>query len=84
MAIARKPKKPETKEPDVMALINRGLSVAPQDEMESQDEETAIILRIPKATVTRVDRSRKSRKVKTPRNTWLVEAVNEKLERESF
>jgi hypothetical protein len=88
MAIVRKPKKTETAEPkeqNVMALINKGGSTATLgiDEREG-DTEIAIILRIPKGTVSRADKARKTRKVKTPRNTWLVEAVNEKLEREGF
>jgi hypothetical protein len=89
MAIVRKPKKTETtkpKEQSVMALINKGGSTAASeiDEEREGDKETAIILRIPKGTVSRADKARKTRKVKTPRNTWLVEAVNEKLEREGF
>jgi hypothetical protein len=89
MAIVRKPKKTETAEPkeqSVMALINKGGSTAASEIAEERegDKETAIILRIPKGTVSRADKARKTRKVKTPRNTWLMEAVLEKLEREGF
>lgn len=89
MAIVRKPKKTETAEPkeqSVMALINKGGSTAASgiDEEREGDKEIAIILRMPKGTVSRADKARKTRKVKTPRNTWLMEAVIEKLEREGF
>lgn len=47
-------------------------------------ETTVIILRIKSGLVRRVDKARRTRPVKTPRNTWLVEAVLEKLKAEQF
>jgi hypothetical protein len=43
-----------------------------------------VVLRIPKEVLDRVDRSVEARRAKNPipRSTWLLEAVNEKLDRE--
>ncbi len=41
-----------------------------------------VSLRIPGDVAARVDRSVRSRPVKIPRHTWLLEAVVEKLDRE--
>ncbi|SMF97860.1 hypothetical protein SAMN02949497_4872 [Methylomagnum ishizawai] len=79
MAITRKPKvKPEAV--DVDALIHKGGSVA--GETGRKKEITPIILRVPSDIIERVDLAVKNRRVKTPRHTWLIEAILEKLDRE--
>lgn len=47
------------------------------------DEEVAVLtVRVPRALVSNIDRDRKVRAVRVPRNTWILEAVVEKLDRE--
>jgi hypothetical protein len=79
MAISRKPKpQGQVDTPvDVEALINRGGSIA-------SDSPTATVnLRMPASLVGRIDEALKGHPIKKPRHTWLLEAVIEKLERES-
>lgn len=86
MPITRKPK-PATEAPqevDVNALINKGGSVAERDAKTDKKEgaTSPVVLRIPHVMLNRIDRVLASRLLKTPRHTWLLEAVLEKLERE--
>lgn len=85
MAISRKPKQSSsaaTKAVDVDALINKGGSVGGKN--GGQERETVpVILRVPEDILEKVDASVQARRIKTPRHTWLLEAVLEKLERES-
>jgi hypothetical protein len=87
MAISRKPKQssgtPE-KHVDVEALINKGGSVARSNGVQEKENNTVpVILRMPEDILQKVDASVQARPIKTPRHTWLLEAVLEKLERES-
>jgi hypothetical protein len=85
MAISRKPKKSSdaaAKHVDVNALINKGGGVAGKN--GGQEKGTVpVILRVPEDILRKVDASVQARRLKTPRHTWLLEAVLEKLERES-
>jgi hypothetical protein len=86
MAISRKPKQlPRTavKTVDVDALINKGGSVAGSNGEQSKDKIVPVILRVPDEILEKVDASVQARRIKTPRHTWLLEAILEKLERES-
>lgn len=90
MAITRKPTR--VAHPgggvDVEALINKGGS-APVRETESKAALPAvgntapIVLRLPTSLLEQVDTLLKARPVRIPRHTWLVEAVYEKIQRES-
>lgn len=82
MAISRKPKTTEkkTKEVDIKALINKGGSTAENGKKESGDK--PILIRIPSDALQKIDEIVMSKRIKTPRHTWLLEAVFEKLERE--
>ena len=89
MPIVRKPKTPSqsTSAVDVDALINRGGSVAtqlpPETNTPQKENTTATVnLRIPTHLLSRIDQSLESRPIKTPRHTWILEALHEKLERE--
>jgi hypothetical protein len=85
MAITRKPKRSSgtgAKPVDVDALINKGGSVAGKNGGHEKDA-VPVILRVPEDILRKVDASVQSRRIKTPRHTWLLEAVLEKLERES-
>lgn len=85
MAISRKPKQSSstaTKRVDVDALINKGGSVGGKN--GGQEKGTVpVILRVPEDILEKVDANVQARRIKTPRHTWLLEAVLEKLERES-
>jgi hypothetical protein len=90
MAITRKPK-PETRigsrKVDVDALIERGGTVAKRTVVGDEEKQVPVILRVPEDILGKVDNCVKTRRtqhrIKTSRNNWLVEAVIEKLERES-
>ena len=92
MAVARKPKPQNTisSAVDVDALINKGGSVAgsmtgsmTKSADRSQEEPVQVNLRIPPALLQRVDAALSARPIKTPRQTWILEAVLERLERET-
>lgn len=84
MAISRKPKQSSStaKSVDVNALINKGGSVGGKNGGQERDA-VPVILRVPEDILEKVDASVQARRIKTPRHTWLLEAVLEKLERES-
>jgi hypothetical protein len=83
MAITRKPAKPvEPQAVDVDALIRKGGSVAAEAEADA-NKAASVVLRIPAETLARIDQAVQARRVKTPRHTWLLEAVMEKLDREA-
>jgi hypothetical protein len=75
---------PPPSEAEIDALIHQGLS-RPEDhpEASSDAEEQQVVLRLPRALLQRVDIAVKQRPLKTPRHRWLMEAILEKLDRES-
>jgi hypothetical protein len=83
MTISRKPKTEQAtaKNVDVDALINKGGSIAQRQDAELKEK--PVILRVPEDVLERIDATVKARRIKTPRHTWLLEAVLEKLEKES-
>lgn len=88
MTIARKPMRsgPQGGVVDVEALINKGGS-APVRENESKaptaGTTAAIVLRLPTGILEQVDSLLKARPVRIPRHTWIIEAIYEKIQRES-
>ncbi len=84
MAVTRKPaKKPAPQAVDVEALILKGGRVAGEAEAAGQAGKAAsVVLRIPADLMERVDQAVQARRIKTPRHTWLLEAIMEKLDRE--
>jgi len=82
MPISRKPKPKETPPGvDVDALIEKGGSVASTKTTTSKTK--SVVLRLPTDLLVRIDQARATKPLKLPRHTWLLEAVVEKLERES-
>jgi hypothetical protein len=85
MPIARKPNRPSpVADPavDIDALIHRG--GAPAGAAPAHDAKPApILLRIPAELIERLDRALELRPVKLPRHTWILEAIHEKLTRET-
>lgn len=86
MAIARKPKPSEThaKEQSINALINKGGSIAEnrEDGDLKQTGDKPILIRIPAEALKKIDKIVSAKKIKTPRHTWLLEAIFEKLEKD--
>jgi hypothetical protein len=75
---------PPPSEAEIEALIHQGLSRPADPPETSRDEaEQQVVLRLPRALLQRVDVAVKQRPLKTPRHRWLMEAILEKLERES-
>ena len=74
-SVARRPQ-------DIDAVINRGGSSADLQE-ENQEKERIFNLRVPESLVAKVDALRKRRTGKISRNTWILEAIEDKVERES-
>ena len=80
MAITRKPK---TGAPlNVDELISKGGSI-PRLVAELEQRQAYVQLRLSRNVLEQIDRSVKARPVKTPRHTWLLEAIHEKLQRET-
>jgi hypothetical protein len=83
MAITRKPKPAASGPVDVEALISKGGSVARQEENRPpKSKETPVVVRIPSDLLDRIDTLVGTRQLKTPRHTWLLEALLEKANRE--
>lgn len=89
MAITPKPKR-QGVGVDVDALINRGgtaseppvpTSTAPQT-VERPKGKVNFILRCPADVANRIDEAIEARAVRIPRNTWIIEAIVERLSRE--
>ncbi|SLN74577.1 hypothetical protein ROJ8625_04063 [Roseivivax jejudonensis] len=52
-------------------------------ELKEADEDiAALTVRVPRALVSSIDHERRARAVRVPHNTWILEAVVEKLDRE--
>ncbi|MDF1586679.1 hypothetical protein PZ740_09825 [Rhodospirillales bacterium YIM 152171] len=49
---------------------------------EIDEDVAALTVRVPRALVSDIDQERNARAVRVPRNTWILEAVVEKLDRE--
>ena len=94
MAVSRKPKRETSKEEGgstadntpLEDFISRGGSV-PSEQATAiyVDEQKSVQLRLYQSTIEQIDRLRnQTRKGKKPsRHTWLVQAIEEKLEREN-
>lgn len=84
MAISRKPKPstPQGQNVDIDALIHKGGSVAGEGATPGRQKLMPVMLRLPPAMLEKVDAAVQARVVPTPRTTWIMEAIAEKLERE--
>lgn len=49
---------------------------------ETDEDIAALTVRVPRTLISDIDQERKTRAVRVPRNTWILEAVVEKLDRE--
>lgn len=83
MAITRKPTSKADATVDIDALISKGGSVAASyEEKQLIVKDLPVILRIPTSLLNRIDRLVSARQIRTPRHTWLLEALLEKVKRE--
>lgn len=64
----------------VNAVINKGGSVPAARAHNGAKEQ--VVLRIPSDILEGIDQAVAGRRVPTPRHTWIIEALVEKLERE--
>ena len=80
MAISRKPTRKAGAAVNVDALIKRGGSPSAA---AREGKTTPILLRLPPDLLERLEAALKNRPVKLPRHTWILEAIHEKLTRES-
>jgi hypothetical protein len=65
---------------EAVAAVNN--TVAPASAPKGEDASKAFLLRIPAELAHQVDQDLAGRQVRVPRNTWLLEAVVEKLSRQ--
>lgn len=66
-----------------LELVRRGGRSKRQRE-DDKPVERRLSLRLPEETVDRVRTAAQARPVKTPSHSWIVEAILEKLKKESF
>lgn len=92
MAVARKPtkaksSKTETSQPNeknVMALIEKGGSVATDgEEKKAKREIVQVFFRAPADIIEQVETAMTARAIPGTRQNWLLEAILEKLKREA-
>lgn len=80
MTITRKPSAKTKSTAAVDAVIAKGGSVPNKRKAKKVH---AIALRIPDDLLQRIDQLLEGRAVRIPRHTWILEAIAERLERES-
>lgn len=81
-ALSRKPKNQNS---HVDAFIDRGLSTGIDEKKPTIDLDTEVSrvqLRLTKGKLREIDEALSQRKVKVSRHVWLLEAIEEKLEKE--
>ncbi|MDE0205593.1 MAG: hypothetical protein OXP66_06155 [Candidatus Tectomicrobia bacterium] len=82
MTIVRKPKgKAQASEAQIAALIDKGGSAA--DQKAATPDNLAVALRIPRPLAERLTRALEHNMTRMPRHTWILEAIVEKLDRET-
>lgn len=81
-ALSRKPK---NQNPHVDAFIDRGLSTGTEKKptIDDETEVSRVQLRLTKRKLREIDEVLNQRKVKVSRHVWLLEAIKEKLEKET-
>jgi hypothetical protein len=81
MSITRKPRVAPSV--DVDALISRGGSPTGSTDDDPKAAAVPIVLRLPHPMLDQIEAALRRRPFKTPRHTWILEAIHEKLSRES-
>ncbi|NJK58460.1 MAG: hypothetical protein HC939_22010 [Pleurocapsa sp. SU_5_0] len=83
-ALSRKPK-PKNQNSHVDAFIDRGLSQGTEKKttIDLDTEVSRVQLRLTRGKLHEIDQALNQRKVKVSRHVWLLEAIEEKLEKET-
>lgn len=76
-SLSRKPAKA-----DVSNFINKGLDTPSSKRNNDDNEISRLQLRLPKTKVQQIDEALSKKRVKISRHHWILEAIEEKLERE--
>ena len=80
-ALSRRPRRDETDNADVLAVIEKGGSSASGERVKEM-KDRAMNLRIPGHLAELMDETRRQRVVMVSKNTWILEAIAEKIARE--
>lgn len=83
MPITPKPQRRQAGPVNIDALINKGGTPAPEPSRPKPAETASVVLRLPADMLAEVDQSVRTRPIRIPRHTWILEAIHEKLERET-
>ncbi len=85
MAVTPKPKRNiQTPLADVDAVIAKGGSIAQEISQSAESVGAgAFTLRVPRDLLRDLDTHRQSRRVKVSRQQWILEAIEQRLEREN-
>ncbi len=81
MALSKKLGKPEIEQPNVEALIMKGGSSGGQEAATHDISIKRVQLRVSTAVLDQIDGLVKKRAGNVSRHTWIMEAIEEKLER---
>ena len=81
MAITRKPKLPNYSN-DIDVIINKGGSVSGESNIKRKDYKNSMTLRLPHFLLDQINEILSEKLIPTPRHTWILEAILEKIERE--
>lgn len=82
MAITRSPKSTAS-ESKIQALIEKGGQPARQETVAAASAPMAVSLRIPAPLAKRLDTFLGDRLIRVPRHAWILQAILEKLDRET-
>jgi len=81
-ALSRKPQREAASEEEVLAVIDKGGSSMAKDETRDKPKDRAMNLRIPGHLATQMEEALNQRTVRISKNTWILEAIAEKAQRE--
>ena len=82
MAVTRKPR--VIPENEIEALIAKGGSVATPASSPPEPSVKMMPVRIDTTLLARIDRAVQAQPIKIPRNTWVLQAILEKVARDGF
>ena len=82
MAITRSPKG-KASEDQIQALIEKGGQPAGQETTAAARPPMAVSLRIPGPLAERLDTFLRDKLIRVPRHVWILQAILEKLDRET-
>ena len=76
----------EQKKEALLKLIRKGAPSVPAREKDEEEEDPRVklTLRIRKSFIGRLEKASKEKLFKTPVNSWVTEAILEKLKKEGF